>query len=209
MQTLDIDRPDMPDLQFTLLVIALCTSRLTNLNIPDHLRTTIFDRCWVLIHDTPPPRRPEERVLDLKPWTEVTLDAMVATIRGVCSDAGIRSLTWEPTRSDPIVIDTLVGQPLIERSEHPYGRSQTPAHSDLRQLIGELDALMSAVSPALRLCAANLAASSNDTESVAKLLKGAALMQECGSTYLAWARHYAARADGLEVADDADEQGPR
>jgi hypothetical protein len=27
MQTLNIDRPDMPDLQFVLLVTALCTSR--------------------------------------------------------------------------------------------------------------------------------------------------------------------------------------
>ena len=34
MQTLDIHRPEMPDLQFVLLVTALCTSRLTVLNIP-------------------------------------------------------------------------------------------------------------------------------------------------------------------------------
>lgn len=33
MQTLDIDRPDMPDLQFVMLVTALCTSRLTSLNV--------------------------------------------------------------------------------------------------------------------------------------------------------------------------------
>lgn len=193
MQTLDIDRPDMPDLQFTLMVTALCTSRQTSTNIPGHLRTTLFDRCWVLIHETPPPRRQEERVLDLRPWTEVTLDAMVATIRGAFSDAGIRTLTWEPTPNDPILIGTRDGQ-------------QPPAHSDLRQLIGELDAVMSAVSPALRLCAADLAASGDDTETVAKLLKGAALMQESGSVYLAWARHYAARADGQEVPDDADDQ---
>ena len=100
MQTLDIDRPDMPDLQFTLLVTALCTSRLTALNIPDSLRTTIFDRCWVLIHDSPPPRRLEDRVLDLRPWTEVTLDAMVNTIRGVFWDAGIRTLTWDHAPGD-------------------------------------------------------------------------------------------------------------
>ncbi len=40
MQTLDIDRPEMPDLQFVLLVTALCTSRLTSLNVPDFLRAT-------------------------------------------------------------------------------------------------------------------------------------------------------------------------
>jgi hypothetical protein len=66
MQTLDIHRPEMPDLQFVLLVTALCTSRLTVLNIPYTLRTAIFDRCWVLIHDSPPPRRLEARVLDLR-----------------------------------------------------------------------------------------------------------------------------------------------
>ena len=54
MQTLDIQDPDMPDLQFVLLVTALCTSRLTLLNIPQALRTSIFNRCWVLIHDSPP-----------------------------------------------------------------------------------------------------------------------------------------------------------
>ena len=55
MQTLDVHRPGMPDLQFALLVTALCTSRLIALNIPDTVRTRIFDRCWVLIHDNPPP----------------------------------------------------------------------------------------------------------------------------------------------------------
>jgi len=83
MQTLDIQRPDMPDLQFVLLVTALSTSRLTALNIPSDVRTTIFDRCWVLIHDSPPPGNPEERVLDLRPWTEMTVEAMAETIRVV------------------------------------------------------------------------------------------------------------------------------
>ena len=53
MQTLDIDRPDMPDLQFVLLVTALCTSRLTSLNVPEALRATIFNRCWTLIRALP------------------------------------------------------------------------------------------------------------------------------------------------------------
>ena len=56
MQTLDIDRPEMPDLQFVLLVTALCTSRLTSLNVPDAVRTTLFDRCWVLVHERPSAR---------------------------------------------------------------------------------------------------------------------------------------------------------
>ncbi|MEK7301166.1 MAG: hypothetical protein AAB072_08695, partial [Nitrospirota bacterium] len=83
MQTLDIDRPEMPDLQFVLLVTALCTSRLTSLNVPDDVRTALFDRCWVLVHEGPPPYKQEERVIDLRPWSETTLDAMVETIRTV------------------------------------------------------------------------------------------------------------------------------
>jgi hypothetical protein len=95
MQTLDIDRPGMPDLQFVLLVAALCTSRLPQCNVPEPVRATIFDRCWALIHDGPPPTKEAERVLDLRAWTEVTLDAMLETIRSVLGVAGIRTLTWE------------------------------------------------------------------------------------------------------------------
>jgi hypothetical protein len=116
MQTLDIDRPDMPDLQFVLLVTALCTSRLTSLNVPEVLRSTIFNRCWILIHDSPPPGRPEERVLDLRPWTEVTVEAMVEIIRVVLTEAGIRTLAWEHPPSEPTrTSTTLEAQRLIER----------------------------------------------------------------------------------------------
>lgn len=69
MRTLVLHRPDMPDLQFVLSVTALCTSRLPALNISNKLLTTIFNRCWMLIHDSPPPRKPEERELDLRPWS--------------------------------------------------------------------------------------------------------------------------------------------
>ncbi len=91
MQHLDIDRPNMPDLQFVLLVTALCTSRLTSLNLPDVVRSTLFDRCWLLVHDGSPPQRLEERVIDLRSWTEITLEAMVETIHLVLRDAGIRT----------------------------------------------------------------------------------------------------------------------
>ena len=67
MQTLDIHRPEMPNLQFVLLVTANLYVSSTTLNIPYPLRATIFNRCWTLIHDSPPPGRPEERVLDLQP----------------------------------------------------------------------------------------------------------------------------------------------
>ena len=131
MQTLDIYRPQMPDLQFVLLVTALCTSRLTVLNIPSSLRTTVFDRCWVLIHDSPPPRRAEARVLDLRPWSELTVEAMAETIRRGLGEAGIHTLAWDHRPSEPThnsaseaqsLIDTPEAQILIDRLAHldPY-----------------------------------------------------------------------------------------
>lgn len=128
MQTLDIHRPEMPDLQFVLLVTALCTSRLTALNIPVTLRATIFNRCWTLIHDSPPPRRPEERVLDLRPWTELTVEAMVETIRVVLTEAGIQILAWDHAPSEPTRISTPEAKPLIERFAQLY--PQPPEETD-------------------------------------------------------------------------------
>jgi hypothetical protein len=128
MQTLDIDRPDMPDLQFVLLVTALCTSRLTSLNVPEALRFTMFNRCWALIHEGPPPGRPEERVLDLRPWTEVTLEAMVETIRAALAEAGIRTLAWDHPPSEPTRASTAAARPLIERLERLY--PQLPEGTD-------------------------------------------------------------------------------
>src|SRR5919106_3941515 len=120
MQTLDIDRPDMPDLEFVLLVTALCTSGLSRFNVPEALRTTIFDRCWTLIHDGSPPAELEERVLDLRAWTEVTLDALAETIRTVLTDAGIRTLVWDHPPSEPTRPSTPEAQPLIERLGQLY-----------------------------------------------------------------------------------------
>ena len=99
MQTLEIDRPEMPDLQFVLLVIALCTSGLPQCNVPEALRASLFDRCWTLIHECPPPTKVEERVLDLR---EVTVDAMLETIRSVLGSGGIRTLTWEHSLGETI-----------------------------------------------------------------------------------------------------------
>jgi hypothetical protein len=120
MQTLDIHRPDMPELQFVLLVTALCTSRLTALNIPQSLRTAMFDRCWVLIHDSPPPRRLEERVLDLRPWTEMTVEAMAETIRVGLTEAGIHTLAWDHPPSEPTHTSTPAAQVLIDRLAHLF-----------------------------------------------------------------------------------------
>jgi len=131
MQTLDIHRPEMPNLQFVLFVTALCTSRLTAINIPYALRATIFNRCWTLIHDSPPPGRPEERVLDLRPWTELTVEAMAETIRVAFMEAGIQILAWEHAPSEPTRTSTSEAKPLIERLAQLY--PQPPKETDSGQ----------------------------------------------------------------------------
>ena len=120
MQSLDIHRPGMPDLQFVLLVVALCTSRLSSLNVPESLRVTIFDRCWALVNEGPPPTRPEERVLDLRASTDVALEAIVETIRGLLTEAGITIVTWEHPVSEPTRTSTPEALPLIERLQKLY-----------------------------------------------------------------------------------------
>jgi hypothetical protein len=120
MQTLDIDRPGMPDLQFVLLVAALCTSGLPQCNVPEAVRAMIFDRCWMLIHEGPPPTKVEERVLDLRGWAEVTLEAMLETIRSVLSTTGIRTLAWEHALSETVHRSPPASHPLIERLQRLY-----------------------------------------------------------------------------------------
>jgi hypothetical protein len=126
MQALDINHPNMPDLQFVLMVVALCTSDLSSLNVPAELRTKIFDRCWALTHNEPPPTRAEDRVLDLRGGTEVTLEAMVETIRSLLAEAGITTLYWDHPPSEPTRTSTPEALPLIERLQKLY-----PASSDL------------------------------------------------------------------------------
>lgn len=120
MQSLDVQNPGMPDLQFVLFVSALCTANLNTINVSEDLRRMIFDRCWALIHTEAPPTNPKERVLDLRGGTELTLEACVSTIRSLLIEASITTLVWdhpvsEPTRdSSPAVI------PLIDRLGQLY-----------------------------------------------------------------------------------------
>jgi hypothetical protein len=123
MQSLDVHRSNIPDLQFVLMVIALCTSDLHSLNVPAEVRTKIFDRCWALIHDGPPPTKAEERVLDLRSGTEVTLEAMVTTIRTILTEAGITTLRWDHPPSEPTRASTPEALPLIERLQKLYPAS--------------------------------------------------------------------------------------
>ena len=120
MQSLDVQNPGMPDLQFVLFVSALCTANLNTINVSEELRRTIFDRCWALIHTVPPPTNPKERVLDLRDGTELTLDACVSTIRTLLLQAGITTLVWNHPVSDPTRQSTPAAKPLIDRLGRLY-----------------------------------------------------------------------------------------
>ena len=126
MQTLDVENNGLPDLQFVLMVLALCTSDLPTLNVPEPVRQTIFHRCWALLHDTPPPERREERVLDLRAGTDVTLEAMVETIRRALAEHGITRLTWDHPPSEPTRATTPEALPLVDRLQKIY-----PADPDI------------------------------------------------------------------------------
>jgi len=116
MQSLDVNNPDIPDLQFVLLVLALCTSDMPTFNVPEELRHTLFDRCWALLHDSPPPAEKEKRVLDLRQGDEVTLEALVEVIQRTLNGGGFaRHTPSEPTRST-----TPEAMPLIERLQQFY-----------------------------------------------------------------------------------------
>jgi len=93
------------------------------LNVPESLQATIFDRCWTLVNDRPPPTKAEERVLDLRAGTDVTLEAMVETIRSLLTEAGITTLRWDHPPSEPTRTSTPEALPLIERLQKLYPES--------------------------------------------------------------------------------------
>ena len=88
MQRLDLSHSQLPDLQFVLMVLALCTSDLQTMNAPRPVREAVFNRCWALMHESPPPVNRQERVLDLKHSDEITLEALVHVIRQTFEDHG-------------------------------------------------------------------------------------------------------------------------
>ena len=120
MPSLDVQNPNMPDLQFVLFVSALCTADLTTINVSQELRQTIFDRCWALIHTEPPPTTPQERVLDLRGGTELTLDACMSTIRSLFQEANITTLVWDHPVSETRMTSTPEATPLIDRLGQLY-----------------------------------------------------------------------------------------
>ena len=125
MQSLDVQNPGMPDLQFVLFITALCTADLNTINLSEDLRRTIFDRCWALLHTEPPPTNPQQRVLDLRGGTDLTLDACVSTIRSLLAEAGISLLVWDHPVSEPTRSSSPEALPLIDRLGQLY-----PNHSE-------------------------------------------------------------------------------
>lgn len=133
MPSLDIDHPGMPELQFVLFVSALCTADLATINVSKELRQTIFDRCWRLLHTEPPPTNPQERVLDLRGGTELTLEACASTIRSLLQEANISTVVWDHPVSAPRMNSTPEALPLIDRLERLYpdssqGVDPSPGH---------------------------------------------------------------------------------
>ncbi|MGE0643430.1 MAG: hypothetical protein AB7P24_07160 [Nitrospira sp.] len=115
MPSLNVQNPEMPDLQFVLFVAALCTSNVETINLSPDLRHTIFDRCWSLIHTEPPPLNPKDRVLDLRSGTELTLEACAATIRSLLREANITTVVWDHPVSEPSMNSSPEASPLIDR----------------------------------------------------------------------------------------------
>ncbi len=120
MQRLDLHEPNLPDLQFVLMVGALCTSELESLNAPVSVRETVFNRCWALLHEDPPPREKNERVLNLMLGDEVMLEALVNVIRQTFEEHGFSDLTWEQQPSEPSRDSTPEVIPLVERIRQLY-----------------------------------------------------------------------------------------
>jgi hypothetical protein len=129
MQTLDVHQPGIPDLQFVLMVLALCSSDLDTLNIPPPVRRSVFDRCWAMLYDTPPPTVREERVLDLREGDDLALHAMVEVIRSAFDEYGITNLTWDHPPSAPSQQSTPAARPLVDRLQQLF-----PARSDAPDL---------------------------------------------------------------------------
>lgn len=115
MSTLNIKDPGLPDLQFVLMVAALCTAEIPTMNAPEEVRRLVFDRCWALIQDTPPPEEPKDRVLNLRNGDEVTLEALVEVIQGTFTDHGYNELIWEHEPSEPTQTPNPEIQPLLDR----------------------------------------------------------------------------------------------
>ena len=76
----------------------------------------------------------------------------------------------------------------------------------IRELLGEITALLKEFPAAVERRAAEVEQSGKDPELASKLTKGADAMRDSGNIYLSWARHYAALSEGTsDAADNEDE----
>ena len=124
MQRLDLRNPGLPDLQFVLVIGALCTADLESINAPQSVRDLVFDRCWALLHEGPPPGKKSERVLNLLMGDEVMLEALVHLIRHTFEEHGFSELTWDEPATSPTRETTPEARPLIERLGKLYPPSE-------------------------------------------------------------------------------------
>lgn len=80
--------------------------------------------------------------------------------------------------------------------------------SHVRQLLGEITALVTAFPPALEHRASQIVASGKDSELADKLIKAADVMRDSGNMYVTWARHYAGLSEGnSEDIEEVEEAG--
>jgi hypothetical protein len=137
MQRLNLREPELPDLQFVLMVTALCTSDLETLNAPRSVRDTVFNRCWALLHEDPPPVHSKERVLDLMTSDDITLEALVHVIRHTFEEHRFVELTWEHPPSEPTRESTPEARPLLDRLQKwnpPPDEENPPSSSSAHPL---------------------------------------------------------------------------
>lgn len=78
----------------------------------------------------------------------------------------------------------------------------------VRQLLGEITALITAFPPALERRASEIETSGKDSDLAVRLIKAADVMRDSGNMYVAWARHYAglseANSEGPEDVDETE-----
>ena len=126
MQRLDLRNPGLPDLQFVLMIGALCTADLESVNVPQSVRDLVFNRCWALLHADPPPEKKSERVLNLLMGDEVTIEALVHVIRNTFEEHGFLELTWDQPPTSSTRETTPEALPLVERFGKLFPPSEEP-----------------------------------------------------------------------------------
>jgi len=82
------------------------------------------------------------------------------------------------------------------------GSAMDNEDANVRQLIGEITALVTAFPSALERRAGEIEARGEDPDVAAKLLKGADVMRDSGHMYVTWARHYVDLSQGKAVGTE-------